>query len=279
MCIRDSFICEKIFQNLTGELGLQNASVHHQDADMPVEKLRDAELEKKVAVSRQVVELGRSIRAREKLRTRQPLQELKIISSNTDMGSVATSFEDLFKEELNIKSIVFENEESKYVDYQLKPNLKVLGPRLGKQLGAVMGGIAKIQKSGETSSTVSKLRSGHTLELAGQSLGLSDFMIVRKPKAAAEGFAMASEGDVTAALDTRLDENLKKEGLAREVVNRVQALRKESDLHVSDRIVLGINASKSVHEAIAKHESYICCLLYTSPSPRDRTRSRMPSSA
>jgi hypothetical protein len=121
-----------------------------------------------------------------------------------------------------------------------------------------MGGIAKIQKNGETEATVSKLRSGQSLELAGQSLGISDFMIVRRPKAAAAGFAMASEGEVTAALDTRLDEKLKKEGLAREVVNRIQALRKESDLHVSDRIVLGIDAGDSVREAIAEHEFYIC---------------------
>ncbi len=252
------FICERIFQNLTSELGLEHSSVHHQNAEVASEALRDAELEKQVATSRRIVELGRSIRAKEKLRTRQPLQELKIISSNAALSSVASDFETLFKEELNLKTIAFENEESKYVDYQLKPNLKVLGPRLGKQLGAVMGGLAKIQKTGETAKTVASLRKGETLELAGQSLGLEDFMIVRKPKAAADGFAMASEGDVTAALDTRLSVELKKEGLARELVNRVQNLRKDSGLHVSDRIELGFSASEQITDAISNYEKYIC---------------------
>jgi len=252
------FICEQIFQNLTDGLALEHSSVHHQNADMPNQDLRDADLEKQVAVSRRIVELGRSIRAREKLRTRQPLQELKIISSSEELGSVATTYESLFQEELNIKNIVFETGESKYVDYQLKPNLKVLGPRLGKQLGAVMGGLAKIQKSGETEATVTKLRSGNTLSLAGQELELSDFMIVRKPKAAAAGFALASEGEITAALDTRISGELKKEGLAREIVNRVQTLRKESDLHVSDRIILGFKTSEQIQDAISSFESYIC---------------------
>ena len=225
------FLSEFLHQRLIVDTGLAapgEDSVHFCAFPLASEFQRDEELELDVEVARAVVALGLSLRERERIGARRPLGSLTVVSHAPAVLERLRRGEADILGELNVKQLQVSGDDTALVDLSAKPNLKLLGKRLGPKLKAVS---AALQGFGQA-----ELRTfmvGGSLTVEGETLGPDDVLLVRAPK---PGLVVASEGALTVALDTTVSEALKLEGLARELVNRVQNLRKSADLDVSQRI-------------------------------------------
>ena len=225
------FLSEFLHQRLIVDTGLAapgEDSVHFCAFPVASEFQRDEELELDVEVARAVVALGLSLRERERIGARRPLGSLTVVSHAPAVLERLRRGEADILGELNVKQLQVSGDDTALVDLSAKPNLKLLGKRLGPKLKAVS---AALQGFGQA-----ELRTfmvGGSLTVEGETLGPDDVLLVRAPK---PGLVVASEGALTVALDTTVSEALKLEGLARELVNRVQNLRKSADLDVSQRI-------------------------------------------
>ena len=183
-----------------------------------------------MAVTRIVVNLGRSLRKREQIRVRQPLRSLTVVTRDPKAEAAVLSHTGLISEELNVKAVAVESDERDLVHLSAKANFKLLGPRFGSATKEVAAAIAGLSHD----ELVAAMGTG-TLEAAGHPIALEEVVIDREPRA---GIVVASEGDITIVLDTEITAELETEGLAREIVNRVQAMRREAGLDVSDRIIV-----------------------------------------
>ncbi len=249
------FISDRIYQNLTDSLKGSPKSVHLCDMPEVRPELVQEELEKRMKLVRTAAELGRSLRAKHQIKTRQPLREMLVITRDKSGHAAISENQSLIASELNVKTIAFSDNELKYVSVQLKPNLKTLGRRLGKDLAAFRQELDRLNAANaELGPLMAKLETEGSVSILGQSFVEEDFLIERGPKGAQ---LIATEGGVTVLLDTHLTDDLLSEGLAREVVNRVQNFRKDSGLNVSDRIVLGIATSPELSAAINEYKDYI----------------------
>ena len=161
--------------------------------------------------------------------------------------------EAFLKNELNVKNIEYSNNETEYVDLLFKPNLKLLGPRLGKSLGDFRKAINSFS-SDEIAGLVTQLESGADVEIIEKKFVKDDFIVERKPKGE---HLVASAAGITVVLDPQLTPELLAEGMAREVVNRLQNFRKDSGLDVSDRITLQIQGSEKITAVMTKYKDYI----------------------
>jgi isoleucyl-tRNA synthetase len=249
------FISERIYKNLTEGLAGVEASVHLTDMPLSNPELMDANLEAQMALVRRATNLGRSLRAKHQIKTRQVLPSMLVITRNAADGTFIEKGAAIIKEELNVKEIQFSTDEAQYVRLSVKPNLRTLGKRLGAELGkfrtyleALNGSHDKVAKMLEALDSDGKV-TWETHELTPE-----DFLIERGPK---EERLIATEKGVTILLDTTLTKDLILEGLSREVVNRIQKLRKDSGLNVSDRIQLWIFADGEIAEAAKSHSQYI----------------------
>ena len=210
-------------------------------------------LEEKMQTAQKVSSLVLSIRQKEKIKVRQPLKRVMIPVLNAHQKETLESVSELIKSEVNVKNIELMDDASDILVKQIKPNFKVLGPKFGremKQISVVVSkfsqeDIAKIEQEGEISVK---------LDTKTIILQLSDVEITSQD---IEGWLVANSGPLTVALDVTIDEELKKEGVARELVNRIQNLRKESGLEVTDQIELKIQKDGYVEEAIASNEHYL----------------------
>ena len=248
------FFAEQLYKDLdkvTQKEGVE--SVHlalfpeHQAA------MVNKELEQKMEIAQKISSLVLSIRQKEKIKVRQPLSKVMIPVLNATQRSTILAVSDLIKSEVNVKEIELLDDASGILVKNIKPNFKVLGPKYGKEMKAIsnaiqgldQGDIQKIEQEGEIS-----------LQLENKSikLQLSDVEITSQD---IEGWLVASAGPLTVALDITIDEALKDEGIARELVNRIQNLRKESGLEVTDKIELKILKDGNVEKAIARNEAYL----------------------
>ena len=200
------------------------------------------------------VTLGRSLRSQANIRTRQPLRSAILVSINSEVREDLNTMKEIFVEELNVKNVGVEEGEEKLVTLTAKANFRSLGPRLGKNMKEVA---TKVSNFGYPE--INSLRQGKSINVSyGENLqieiSLEDIEIRRQEK---PGIAAANEGDITVALDLTLDEELEQEGLAREIVNRIQNLRKETGLEVTDRITITYSVPDPVNQAILKHSDYI----------------------
>lgn len=252
------FLADKIYQDLLHgceQLNSLEPSVHLTEIPQGETSLVDLDLEERMNLLRRVANMGRSLRAKHKIKTRQALPSMLVITRNASDRRHILSGESLLKGELNLKQIDFSTDESRYVNLSLKPNLKTLGKRLGKDLNAFkeqLEGLSKDQMA--LASLLGDLeKQGHTVAF-GQQLTEADLLIDRSPK---DGRLCASEAGVTILLDTKLSEELILEGLAREVINRVQRQRKDTGLKVSDRISLQVAADDTLALAVARHKEHI----------------------
>lgn len=249
------FISERVYQNLTVGLPGVKESVHL--CDMPKADARavDLGLEAKMSLTRRVTEMGRSLRAKHQLKTRQPLASLLVITRNASDQAAIDSGMEIICDELNIKRIDFSTDEAKFVRLGVKPNLKTLGKKLGPALNTVRQSFEELSKSHDAvAEFLAKVESAGETEIAGHTLTLSDLLIDRGPK---DDRLIATEGGVTVLLDTKLTPELLREGMARELVNRIQTLRKDSGLNVSDRIRVCVAATGELAAAIESNRAYI----------------------
>ncbi len=231
-----------------------SASVHLADWPAADEALVDAELEQRMAVVLDAVELGRSVRAAHDLRTRQPLAAVRIRAR--DPADAARLREPelarLVAEELNVKAVDVV-ERADFRKLTAKPDFKRLGPRLGSKMKLLAGAVAALDEAAlERFETERRI----TLSVGGESfeLGADELQLVETGR---PGYAVAGDGRLVLALDTRLDEALLGEGRAREIVSRVQATRKAAGLDVSDRVVVSLAGADALLAAARRHEALI----------------------
>jgi isoleucyl-tRNA synthetase len=237
------FITDEIYDNLDGS----EPSVHL--CDFPEPGSRDEELEWRMQVVRDAVELGRAGRGHAKMKVRQPLREAVVVAADRERLAIE-SLEQLLKDELNVKSVRYVSEADELGRFELKPNYRALGPRFGKQMPQVAAAIAALDPAG--------LRAGERvgLNFDGQDheIGPEDVTLVLQPL---EGYQVERSGTHAVALNLELDDELRREGLAREVVHAVQAARKNAGLDVEDRISLALAGDEELLAAARDHEDYV----------------------
>lgn len=240
------FLTDEIYTKLTGE-----ESVHLAYFPKAEESQIDADVEERMDLVRALVGLGRGVREKERIKVRQPLQEILV---DGKYESLIADMADLIKEELNVKDVIFEKELDKFMDFSLKPNFKTAGPALGSKIKAFGAAIVKV----EPKSTVATLeRDGNILmDLEGEATSIEkDFVEIRIN--AKEGFAVAMENNIFVILDTTVTGELLYEGLAREMVSKVQQMRKQKDFQMSDRINIYYTADSEVEKALEIHRDYV----------------------
>ncbi len=240
------FLSDEIYTNLTGE-----ETVHIAYFPKADETLIDKGVEERMDLVRALVTLGRGTREKEKIKVRQPLGEVLV---DGKYESIISDLTDLIKEELNVKEVKFEKELDKYMNFSLKPNFRAAGPVLGSKVKAFGGAMAKVNAA----EFVAKMEAEGkvAIELDGESFDVTkDLVDIRI--AAKEGFAVAMENNIFTILDTTLTDELIDEGLARELISKVQQMRKQKDFEMMDNITITIEADDAVKAAVAKHADYI----------------------
>ena len=229
------------------------ASVHLCDFPVYNEKLRDVALEKEMGFAQEVVSLGHGLRKEHKLKVRQPLSKAYLISTNTDVLNSLKAKQHLIADELNVKELEFNSNEAAFVQIVAKPNFRVLGKKVGKLMNAAATAIGALPQS-----DLLTLLKGGTAEITVENekilLTSDDVGVERKVK---EGLVAATSGEITIALETALTEDLLLEGLAREIVNKVNTTRRESGFLVTDRIVIQLKTTERVKRAFELHRDYI----------------------
>ncbi len=255
------FIAEEIYQNLTqfdsGSRRPQASSlppsVHLCDFPTAAGAKRDPDLEQQMRIVMDVVVMGRQLRKDNDAKVRQPLRRLDVVSRDSDLLNQVDELKEIIEEELNVRNVVFGDDETGFATLSAKANFKVLGPRFGKQMKEIAGAISSLKAD-----KLKTLATGESIsiDLNGERIPLSseDVMVSHNPK---EGLAVQTQGALVVALDLELDDDLRREGLVRELVKEVQNLRKTSGLEVTDRIHLNISSDEAVREAVAEFENYI----------------------
>ncbi len=228
-------------------------SVHLLDMPQPDPSLVDAELERRMALARRIVALVRQLRERARIRTRQPLRRILIPAVSPQQQRDIRSVETLITEEVNVKAIEFLASEADVVYWTAKPRYNVLGKRFGNRLPQIERMLAGLpQEVLRRFHETGRLR----LELEGERIELGVEEVELRSRDI-EGWLLASEGELTVALDTTLDEELRREGLAREFVFRIQNLRKQCGFEVTDRIRIICAAPPELQQAIEEMRDYV----------------------
>jgi isoleucyl-tRNA synthetase len=195
-----------------------------------------------------------ALRKKEKIRVRQPLQKIMVPVLNKAFASNILHVQDLILSEVNVKELELMEEGNGMLVKSIKPNFKTIGPKYGKQMKSIAGMVAQL--SNDAISEI-EANGGWKGEIDGESieLDLADFEIAAQD---IPGWLVASEGGLTVALYITISEELKAEGIARELVNRVQNLRKDSGLEVTDRILLKVDTNEFIQNAIKANQEYVC---------------------
>ncbi|WP_254509617.1 isoleucine--tRNA ligase [Anatilimnocola floriformis] len=250
------FLAETLWQNLAGVFGDRALkSVHLTDYPQANEKVVDETLSARMQLLREIASLGRSARMDNKLKVRQPLAKVEVILSAKTHQAWLQQHDALLRDELNVKQVDYAEDATKYITYQIQPNFKRLGPRIGKLLpeckkvlGAADGGqlLAQMQAQG----TVDLAIGGETIKLDGEDLQVR---LQAKP-----GWAAAQGRGVVVVLSTEITPELVREGFANDLVRAIQDQRKDLQLDYTDRIVIGIVAEDAdVAGAIKEHQAFI----------------------
>jgi len=245
------FTTEAIWQNLRSES--DSPSVHLADFPRLQEAYRDRELEFKMSVVQRTVSMGRSLRYQQNIKVRQPLKTVELVTRSPEEKKVLLEMEEIIREELNVKNVIFRDNEEDLVEYQAKANFRVLGKELGKDMKAVAERIESLSQR-----EIQGLLDGAVLsiEVAGRSVDLTtDKLDIRRIEKA--NLKVLNEGTLTVGLDTEVTEELSMEGDVRDLVRSVQNLRKESGFAVTDRIVLRLHGSPRLKKAWETYSDYI----------------------
>jgi isoleucyl-tRNA synthetase len=249
------FVTERVYEGLVEGQRPEDDSVHLCDMPMPADALTDKQLENQMSMVRLCTDLGRSIRAKHQLKTRQVLRSLTVVTADPKDSKTIARFSDLLKEELNVKETLFTTKLADFVEVEFKPNLKILGRKLGKNLGVVRKALEQLhQDQPKAIAVLDELNAGRSVMVGEFELSPEELLVSQKAR---EGVVSASQSGLSVVFDTQLDSELISEGLSREVVNRVQNLRKDIGLDVSDRINLVCFGNADVLQAIEDHKNYI----------------------
>lgn len=246
-------ISEQIYQNIVRSTEPDApVSIHLTDYPVADESLIDEELNLGMETVLEIVVLGRSCRNASNIKNRQPLS--KLIVCTAEKLNLSEELKDLVKDELNVMECEFKHDAKEYLSYELKPQLKVLGPKYGAKLGAIRNYLGTC----DASLVVDKVNAGGTVvfDADGTEIELCKDDLLISP-ISKEGFVSESDGKVTVVLDTELSEELLELGLVREFISRVQQTRKDIGLEVTDHINIFVNASETTNAVLKKYESEI----------------------
>lgn len=235
------FIADEIYQKLTKE-----ESVHLANYPIYEDKYIREEIEHRMDLIRDLISLGRNIREESKIKVRQPVREVIIDGKNE---SLISDLVPLIKEELNVKEVVFASDLKEYMNYSLKPNFKVVGPIIGSKMKEFSVYLESLSDQDITS-----LQNGENLVFEDKDINL-EMIDVRID--AKEGFNVAMENNNFIILNTELNQDLIEEGLAREMVSKIQNFRKSKDFNIVDRIRLKYFGDAEIDQAISHYENLI----------------------
>lgn len=248
------FFMDKLYRDLT--LTTQSEkydSVHLAEFPKQVENFVDKSLESRMQKAQTISSLVLSLRKKEMIKVRQPLQKIMIPVLDNGFKAEIEAVSDLIMAEVNVKEIQLLDDASGILVKQIKPNFKALGPRFGKDMGLIAKEI-----QGFTAVQISQLDKEGTLDIviSGKEITLSaeDVEIASQD---IEGWLVANSGGITVALDITISDELRKEGIARELVNRIQNLRKDSGYDVTDKITVSVEKNDKINQAILDNQDYI----------------------
>ena len=240
------FFMDNLFQDLT----MNNESVHLTDFPNYSESLINKVLQTKIRKSQEICSLALSLRKKEKIKVRQPLNKIIIPYRNDREKESLIDISEFIKSEINVKNVELVGDSSKILVKKAKPNFKLLGPKFGKDLKIISSIINKLK-----SVEIEKIEDEKALVLENNiEILLEDIEIYFED---IEGWQVVSENGTTIALDTNINEELKNEGIAREIVNRIQNFRKDSGFNVSDKIIIEIENNNLIEKAIFENIDYI----------------------
>lgn len=240
---------DNLFQDLNSEIG----SVHLVDFPTHSNELINIELENKIRLSQDICSLALSLRKKEKIKVRQPLPKILVPYKNIEEKKVLEEISEFIKSEINVKTIELITDSSEILVKKAKANFKLLGPKYGKTMKTVVGLINNLNNeqienlSNSLNVTIHHGDEEFTLTSEDVEIYFEDI----------EGWLVASENGKTIALDTTIDESLKNEGMCREIVNRIQNLRKDSEFNVSDKIIIELETNNLVEKAIFANLDYV----------------------
>ena len=245
------FITEEMWQNLKNSE--DKDSVHLTDYPVYNEKWHNEELEFKMATVQKAVSMGRSLRNTFNLKNRQPLASVALVTRNSDEKRVLAEMEDSIREELNVKKVEFHDREDELVEYKAKANFKVLGKELGPKMKAAASIIMTL-----SSEQIQSILEGTklTIDVDGTSVELNEEKVIVE-RLEKDGLKVLNDGTLTVGLDSKITDELKKEGYVRDLVRGIQNLRKESGLNVTDRIKLTVSGDDELKSAFQMFETFV----------------------
>jgi isoleucyl-tRNA synthetase len=245
------FIAEELYQNLVRAVDETTpASVHLCDWPVPDPSLIDRELSDEVRLVMRLASLGRSARSKASIKVRQPVSRVYVKVRAPVEEDALRKLESQLAEELNVREVVPIHDEADFLRYEVKPNLPVLGPKYGSAVGEIQRALA----AQDANAVVASIAAGHTIELAGHALEPGELLVTAVEK---EGFASAQEGGYVVVVDTELTPELRDEGLARELVHRIQNLRRDAGFDIADRITTYWQGGPEFGHVIEAHDGYI----------------------
>ena len=235
------FLSEEIYQNLTDK-----ESVHLEDYSTYDESLINEEIEERMDLVRILISLGRNVREQERIKVRQPLKEVILDGKNKE---ILKGLDDLIKEELNVKEIIFENDLSKYMNFKIKPNFKEAGKVLGNKMKDFTNFLQNLNQD-----QINEIINSKTLTFENQKI---DFNLIEIKAESKEGMSSVVENNNLIILNTTLTNDLIEEGIAREIISKVQNLRKEKDFEIENRIKLFYNGNEIIDKVFENFKDYI----------------------
>ncbi|HLP17134.1 MAG TPA: isoleucine--tRNA ligase [Bacteroidota bacterium] len=247
------FFADELYKNLHAAAPIPGAASVHL-AMMPVVEAEaiDLELEHRMNQAMKIVGIVRAMRMKSNLKVRQPLSKI-ILPVDDAQRDAIRKMEEVILEEINVKAIEFVSDDTDIVSKKAKPNFRTLGQKFGKQVQGVAAGVRDM-----TSKDVSALQKNGTFALAVNggtvTIAKEDVEIIHEDM---KGWLVESDGSMTVALDTAITPELRNEGFAREFVNRVQNMRKDSDFDITDRIAIGFSASPALATALESMQAYV----------------------
>lgn len=249
------FFCERLFDDLNSVSGrFAFGSVHAADFPQSNPALVDKELENRMQTAQKICSLVLSLRKRNNLKVRQPLSRIMIPAKNAHQQSQIEAVKDLILSEVNVKTIDFLSKENNVLVKSIKANFKTLGPKFGAKMKAIAAAIASFSQE-DIATIECEGRFNLTIGQESVEIALSDVEIITQD---IPGWVVANEDDLTVALDTTITESLRLEGISRELVNRIQNIRKEQEFDVTDNIIVEIEKQETLCKAAEAFRDYIC---------------------
>lgn len=241
------FVADEIYDNLDGS----KPSVHL--TDWPQAGARDEALEQAMSIARETVQLGLGARGQSKLKIRQPLHEAVVVAADREREAIVR-LESIVRDELNVHELRFVDDADELGSYEIKPNYRPLGRRFGKAMPQVAAAVAGLDPVRAAATVRAGGSVGINIDGVEHELTEDDLILRMEPLA---GYQLERDGSHAVALELAIDDDLRREGLAREVVHAIQGARKAAGLEITDRIVLTLDGAEELLDAVRAHVEYV----------------------